>query len=222
MKYLLAAAATTLLIAGSAVAHDGDEVDRNVVADYDFSGFDSIDVSGVYKLDVRAGDQFSVRTEATEDSAEWLEVKLKGDTLILGKKKTRKSHDWKGEHHDHGVHVIVTMPRLVDLDVSGVATGEISAFTGGRINIDIGGVSDLTLSGTCSRLDIDMGGVGKVDAEALKCDHVDADMGGVGKLSVYAAKSINADSSGMSKIDVYGNPSDTNVESSRMAKVNIH
>lgn len=222
MKYLLAAAATTLLIAGTAVAHDGDNVDRDVVADYDFSGFDSIDVSGVYKLDIRAGDRFSVRTEATEDGAEWLDVKLKGDTLVLGKKKRHKSSDWKNDHHDHGVHVIVTMPRLVDLDVSGVATGEVSAFTGGRINIDVGGVSDLTLSGTCSRLDIDMGGVGKVDAEALKCDHVDADMGGVGKLSVYAAKSIRADSGGMSTINVYGNPSDTNVESSRMSKVKMH
>ncbi len=58
----------------------------------------------------------------------------------------------------------------------GVASGEVSAFTGGRISIDVGGVSDLTLSGACSRLNIDMGGVGKVDAEALKCDHVYADI----------------------------------------------
>ncbi|GLQ24872.1 hypothetical protein GCM10007853_27460 [Algimonas ampicilliniresistens] len=221
MKYLLAAAATTLLIAGTAVAHDGDNIERDVIADYDFRGFDSIDVSGVYELDVRSGKRFSVRTEATEDSAEWLEVKLKGDTLYLSKKNNHKFFDRDDDRHDHAVRVIVTMPKLTDLDVSGVASGEISAFTGGRISIDVGGVSDLTLSGACSRLNIDMGGVGKVDAEALKCDHVYADMGGVGKMSVYAAKSIKADSGGMSKIDVYGNPSDRDVESSRMAKVNI-
>lgn len=218
MKYLATATAAVLITACAAIAHDGDEITRDVVTDYDFSGFDQIDISGVYTVDIRQGDRFSVRTEATKDSARWSEVKMDGDTLILGKKNRKKS--WRDDdHHDHGVHAYVTLPKLVNLDVSGVTNGEISAFAGGDIEIDASGVTNLTLSGRCGSMEIDASGVANIDAQALRCTSVEADASGVSNLEVYAESRLDADSSGMSKIGVHGNPSDTQIEDSRMAKV---
>lgn len=218
MKHLFTASAiAVLLMAGSAAAHDSKDANRDVVADFDFKDFDSIKVSGVYLLDIREGDTFSVRTEATEKDAKWQDVTLKGRTLVLGSRKS----SWKKDNDSHGIQATITLPRLVDLDVTGVATGVVSAFTGGSIDVDIAGVSDLTLSGNCDRLDIDLAGVGDVNAEDLVCDHVDADMGGVGSLSVYAAKSINADAGGIGSIEVYGNPDEREVDDGFMAKVKI-
>lgn len=218
MKHLFTASAiAVLLMAGSAAAHDSKDANRDVVADFDFKDFDSIKVSGVYLLDIREGDTFSVRTEATEKDAKWQDVTLKGRTLVLGSRKT----SWKKNNDSHGIQATITMPRLADLDVTGVATGVVSAFTGGSIDVDIAGVSDLTLSGNCDSLDIDLAGVGDVNAEDLVCDHVDADMSGVGSLSVYAAKSINADAGGIGSIEVYGNPDQRDVDDGFMAKVKI-
>lgn len=221
MKHLLAAGATAaLLIAGTAQAHDKDRADRDVVQEFDFTNFDSITVEGVYLLDIQAGDRFSIRTEATDEDAEWMEVKLEGKTLMLSTKSRRRN---RGRHNgnSHGVKAIVTMPRLVDLEVAGVATGTVSAFTGGNVDVDIAGVSDLNLSGTCDRLDIDMAGVGEVDAKELKCDDVDADLGGVGSLTVYAATSVDASAGGLGSIDVYGDPEITDIDDGFMSKVKI-
>lgn len=221
MKHLLAAGATAaLLMAGTAFAHDTKDADRDVVRSFDFANFDSITIEGVYLLDIREGDTFSIRTKATEDDAKWQDVTLKGRTLSLGTKKS-KNKRWNKNSDSHGVEAIITMPRLVDLEVAGVATGTISAFTGGNVDIDIAGVSELTLSGTCDRLDIDMAGVGDVDAEALKCDDVDADLGGVGSLSVYAATRIDASAGGLGSIEVYGNPEFRDIDDGFMSKVKI-
>jgi len=216
MKHLFTASAiAVLLMAGSAAAHDPEDVNRDVVADFDFNDFDSIKIEGVYLLDIRQGDTFSVRTEATEDEAKLQEVTLNGRTLVLGSRKS----GWKKNNNSHGVQATITLPRLVDLDVTGVATGVVSAFAGGNVDVDIAGVSDLTLSGICDRLDIDLAGVGDVNAEDLVCDDVDADMGGVGSISVYAAKSIDADAGGIGSIEVYGNPDQRSVDDGFMAKV---
>jgi hypothetical protein len=221
MKHLLAAGATVaLLMAGTAYAHDSKHADRDVISDFDFTNFDSISVEGVYLLDIRAGDTFSIRTEATDEDAKWQDVTLKGSTLHLGMKKS-KSKRWNKNDNSSGVRAIITMPRLIDLDVAGVATGTISAFTGGNVDVDIAGVSELTLSGTCDRLDIDMAGVGEVDGQALKCDDVDADLGGVGSLSVYASTSIDASAGGLGSIEVYGDPEMRDIDDGFMSKVKI-
>ena len=213
-------AGVSLITANAAFAGDGDEVKRDVVTEYDFSGFDKVDISGVYTVEIRQGDRFSVRTEATKDKARWSEVKMKGDTLVLGK-KDRKKGWWKDDDYEDqgGVHAFVTMPRLTELDVSGVTNGTVSAFSGGSIEVDASGVANLTLSGSCDHLEIDASGVSNIDAEALLCASVEVDASGVSNLEVYASNRIEADSSGMSEIGVHGNPADREIEDSRMAKV---
>lgn len=220
MKYLLAAAAIALLTGGAALAHEDDhdnDKKRDVVMNHDFSGFTAIDVAGVYDLDVREGSQFSVQTRANKRQADRLDIRMRGDTLILAMDDDKQS-SWKGRNNS-GVEVIITMPRLEELDVAGVATGDITAFTGGNVDIDVAGVSSLTLSGRCDRLSIDLAGVGELDASELKCKDVDADMGGMGELSVYASESVKADAGGMGEIEVYGDPKERDTNDSFMAKV---
>jgi hypothetical protein len=225
-KFIQTASATALILVGAGHAfahnhkgdHDHDKSDkRSVVASYDFSGFDSIDVEGVFELDIRAGDSFSVRTEATPRQAERLEVRLDGDTLILSRDDEKRSNGRK--KNNSATLVVVTMPQLRDLDVAGVATGEVSAFQGGDVDVDVAGVGDLELNGTCGTLDIDVAGVGEVDARDLVCDTVVADMGGVGELAVHATRSVEADVGGIGEINVYGNPDIRDVSDGFLSKV---
>lgn len=221
-KSLTIGACAALTLVATASAHDSDDHDdsvvRDVVADYNFRGFDTIEVEGVYKLDVRHGDSFSVRTEATKRDAEWLDVTRRGDTLYLSRKDTGRKN-WGENNSSKGVLAVITLPRLDSLTVAGVATGKVASFKGGDINVTIAGVSDLTLTGTCDELNIEMAGVGDVNASGLKCESVDAELGGVGELSVYASDRVNAESGGIGQIEVYGDPDVRMVSDGFMSKV---
>jgi len=220
MKTLLSGVMAAALLASPVLAHgDDDDVKRDVKQTHDFKNFDKIEVVGVYLLDVREGDEFSVRTEARKQDAKWMQVRQEGDTLVLGAEDD-EDHKIKGRHNK-GVLAIVTMPKLSSLEVAGIATGEVSAFTGGDVDVDIAGISDLVLSGTCDRLDIQLAGMGDLDAHDLKCADVDAELGGMGSMDVYASKSIDATVGGMGSIDVHGNPSDVSTDKSMFSSIKI-
>lgn len=220
MKKLLAASMTAALLASPAMAHDDDDDHkREIKQSYDFDGFDKISVVGVYKLDVQAGDEFSVRTEARKKDAEWMKVSLDGDTLILGTEEEDNDIKWK--RNRKGVKAIVTMPRLSHLEVAGIATGKVSAFTGGDVEVEIAGISDLSLMGECDELQIELAGMGDLDARDLQCTDVEAQLGGMGELDVYASKRVDAEVAGMGSIEVYGNPDDVTTDKTMFSSIKI-
>ncbi|MGB6231352.1 MAG: DUF2807 domain-containing protein [Litorimonas sp.] len=216
MKNLVAATALSLLFSGTAFAHDREA--RDVVVDHDLSGFDSIEVMGVYELDVRIGEGFSVRTEATDKDAKRLDVEVDGSTLVLSTDTDKKRWNMRAEEN-RAILAVITLPRLESLEVVGVATGDLSGFDGGDVDVEVAGVAELELTGTCDRLDIEVAGVGEVDASGLRCTDVEATLGGVGNLSVYASESIEADSGGIGEIEVYGDPAERDVDDGFMSKV---
>lgn len=222
LKFMMAA----LLVATPATvyAHDwDDDVKRDVKETYDFTGFDSIEIEGVYLLDIQQGDTFSVKTEAREKDAEWMDVYLDGDTLVLGQKDS-DDRGWrkkKNKNNHKGIRAIITMPQLDRLSVAGIATGHIEAFNGGDVDVEIAGIGDLALSGTCDGLTLEFAGMGDVDASELECRDVDAEMGGMGALKVYASDSVDATIGGMGSIDVYGNPKSVRKDKSMFSSIHV-
>ena len=191
---------------------------REIVKTYDLNGFDEIEVLGVYELEIEVGKAFSVRTEASKKEAEDLEVRVSGDTLILDNSdKDRKG--WNKHNNRKAVLAVITLPRLTDLDITGVATGEVSGVSGGSLDVALQGVGELELSGNCESFDIDLSGVGEIDAEDLVCADVDASLGGVGEMTVHATQRISADAGGIGQIKVYGDPAERDVDDGFMAKV---
>lgn len=215
-------AITALTIPATAHAHDLDDDDakRDVKVDYDFSGFDKIEVTGVFLLDIQQGETFSVRTEARKKDMKWLNVRVEGDTLVLGVDEDEE-HSKRVNKRNKGVLAVVTMPRLETLTVAGIATGHVDAFTGGDVEIEVAGIGDLELSGTCDRLRLEFAGMGDVDARDLKCSDVEAELGGMGALTVYASESVDASIGGMGSIDVYGDPKDVDTDKTMFSSINI-
>ena len=72
--------------------------------------------------------------------------------------------------------------------------------------IEISGVGDMEIAGTCETLDAEVSGVGDLDAGALQCKSVDVTVSGVGDASVYASEAVDATVSGMGDISVSGSP----------------
>ena len=133
--------AAALLISGAAIAgHDNDDHDHDkVTRTLDLTGFDRIEISGVYDLDVRVGPEFSIELSGSEEEMARVESSVENGVLNLDRKERKKR--WR--NHDHGVDAKITMPSLLALEVSGVVDGKIDGINSESFDINISGVGDM-------------------------------------------------------------------------------
>ena len=186
-------------------AHDEDNDSKDrITRTYDLTGFDAIDISGVYDVEVSVGKDFSIRLEGREKEMEYAEVELDGNTLELGKRKRKKS--WSFNNTTKSINAYITMPDLNELNVSGVTDADITGVDAGSFDLHVSGVADVNISGRCGSLDAHISGVSDVDAEGLVCEHGDVSLSGVGDMDVYTSKSIDVSVHGVGSVTVHGKP----------------
>ncbi len=214
---LITAGLAALCIAGVADAKDKDRVTQN----YDLTGFDRIEIAGVYDLDVRVGPDFSIELSGEREEMERVEASVENGVLYLEKSK-RKKMGFGFKDRDETIDATITLPSLTALEISGVVDGRITGIDADEFSLDLSGVGDITLDGECGSLDADVSGVGDLDARALECASVEVDVSGVGDASVFASEEVDAEVSGMGDIDVYGSPEKVHKQGGMFADVTIH
>ncbi|WP_026941413.1 head GIN domain-containing protein [Hellea balneolensis] len=226
LNALKAASAIAILLASTSIvsAHEVDDKDR-IEETHDIIGFDKIRITGVYELEVQVGEDFSVFTSGKHKDVEGMKVYRKGKTLVLAQDEDRqdKSINLNGRKNKNnsGIRAVISLPSLEGVDITGIGSGEIKGIDSKDFDIEVAGISDMELSGSCGQLDVDMAGLGELRAEDLECENVDVDLAGMGEISVYASESVSADAAGMGSIEVYGNPKDIEKSKSFMASVKI-
>ncbi len=212
---MIAAGLSALLLAGTAVARDGD---AKVTQNLDLRGFDRIDIAGVYDLEVRVGPDYSIELSGPAYEIERVEASVRNNVLHLdqSKQKTR----WRGRRE--GVDAVVTLPSLRGIEVAGVVEGVITGVDSEVFDIDVSGVGDLEFDGACGTLEAEVSGVGDLEADALECRVVTIEVSGVGDASVFASEEVDAQVSGMGGIDVYGSPEKVRKSDSMFADITVH
>lgn len=183
---------------------------EEVSENYDFEGFDKIEIAGVYDLDVAVGDDFSILLSGPEVEMNRVEVSLDGDTLVLDQRKRKRGE--KKRNNREGIDAVITLPALNGLSVSGVVDADIDGVDSDTLQLSLSGVGDVDIEGKCGRLKARVSGVGDFDGEALECADVTVSVSGVGDATVFASESVDATVSGIGSITVYGSPE--NVETS--------
>ena len=209
------AGALALCVAGAGFAGDKNSVTKT----YALSGFERIDIAGVYDLDVRVGPDFSITLTGHQKEMERVEASVREGVLYLTRADGKRR--W-GVGDDQEIEAEITLPSLNSLDVSGVVAGSIEGVDAEQFNIDLSGVGNISLEGECGVLYADVSGVGDLEAEELECASVFVEVSGVGSASVYARDKVSADVSGMGDIDVYGSPDDVSADSGMFADITVH
>ncbi|MFN3960329.1 MAG: head GIN domain-containing protein [Parvularculaceae bacterium] len=181
----------------------------------DLRDFDAIEIGGAYKLDVIVGEDFSIELSGPAAEMERVEATLKNGALVLGSRK-RLRGDTKG------VKAVVTMPALNRLAVSGVADAEISGVRAKDFKLDLSGVGEVNIAGSCDKLVARVSGVGEVDAQSFQCRAVDVKVAGVGEARVYASETVAAEVSGMGGIMVYGSPKSVDKRGGFFSEIKVH
>lgn len=192
--------------------------------------FEEVDVKGNVDVEIRNGNTYSVQKTGPDNIVKYLRINQSGNELEIE----------MDEHHFNfktRPKVIVTMPVLVGLKLSGTANCETDHFGGqylklelsgaskanmdveyGELNVNVSGVSHLYIQGNTKAIDFDVSGASHIDSQNLIMTNVGLNLSGVSEITLGPSKTITGELSGASKLDYIGNPA-LQVSSSGVSKI---
>jgi hypothetical protein len=167
-----------------------------------FTGFDRLDLSDGFTVDVRQADSFSVVIRIDDNLERYLDVAQKGSTLQIGLKRNRPS-----TLRDATLEADVTMPELAALDMSGGSHCTASGLESTKaLDLDLSGGSHATVSGAAGDVTIDASGGSHADLSALVAANADVEASGGSQVTVNVTGRLDADASAGSKVFYLGSP----------------
>ncbi len=220
---LLAVSTPIVLMSQIANAHEvkaSTDKEARISEVYDLKGFDKISITGVYDLDVKVGAPYSLEVSGPKSEMEAVEITLKDGTLILGKKdENNKTYN---RNSRKGMVAQINLPSLNSLQIAGVGTGEIQGVEADAFTLEIGGVGELSISGSCKFLQADIAGVGEINTKDLRCKTAEINLAGVGEMTAYASETVDVSAAGVGSVKVYGGPKDVSKSKTFLSSVKIY
>ncbi len=156
------------------------------------TGFDKLDISQGFQVEVNQSDTFSVVIRVDDNFAEDLQVEKEGTTLKIGLEQNRI-------YNDATLKAEITMPKLVGLDISG----------GSRV----------TANGSGEDIAIDASGGSGVDLASFPVMNANVDASGGSQVTVNVSGRLNVDASGGSEVSYLGSPTLGGIDTSGGAQV---
>jgi hypothetical protein len=191
----------------------------NVVpVEKDIADFDQIDIATAFSATITRDDSYSVVLRIDDNIVEYVNVKKSGDTL--------KIYLDSGSYQQVTLEANITLPDLEGLFLSGASHAEISGFdfehdfelelsgassasgtmNTGKVIGDLSGASRLSLEGIGEGLDIDVSGASTLSLGDFTAQNADIRLSGASQATVNLAGTLDADLSGASTLNYYGNP----------------
>ena len=165
-----------------------------------FTGFDKLDVSHGFKVDVRQAEDFSVVIRVDDNVEKYLEVAKKGSTLQIGLKPNLSLGN-------RTLEAEITMPELTGLEMSGGTRCTVTGFESTKaLDLDLSGGSHATLSGSAGDVTIDASGGSDADLAAFSVVDANVEASGGSEVTVNASGRLDADASGGSRVYYLGSP----------------
>ena len=196
------------------------------------SGFDKVEVSHAFKVDISQGETFSVVVRIDDNLLQYLEVVKQGSTLKIGLKTDRIIRNSTQEAE-------VTLPGLAGLDLSGASQGTISGFKStsalnvdlsgasrlrgdveaGDAQLDVSGASQVTLRGSAGDVTIDASGASTVDLADFPVANANVEASDASEVTVNASGTLDVDASGASHVYYVGSPTLGTIDTTGASKV---
>ncbi len=206
-----------------------------VTQEENITGFDKVDVSHAFKVDISQGQAFSVVIRIDDNLVQYLEVVKQGGTLKIGLKPGRSYNTRKIT-----MEAEVTMPELSGLELSGASQGAITGFESSKtLNVDLSGASHLrgdveagdawfdvsgasqmNLTGSAEDVVINASGASQVDLSAFPVADAHVDASGASKATVNPSGQLDVGASGASQVYYVGSPTLGNIDTSGASSVN--
>jgi hypothetical protein len=166
--------------------------------------YDHIKSVGFMDVKLIQGKEGEITVKTDENLHEWIEIKVKKNTLILDIKDNVNIHTKKG------VHITVPFEEISGVSLVGSGDIDLTIHTS-IVKAKVTGSGDMTLSGSTDALQIHVKGSGYFDGESLTSNRTDVFCTGSGDAVVVANTNLNAKIHGSGDIEYKGTPSQKDV-----------
>lgn len=168
-------------------------------------GFRAIEIAGMMEVDVHIGATTSVDVQGNDASiVSLVSTTVKNGTLVIDTPKD--FHKKLKGKKDLDLKVVVTMPKLDTLTITGTGAFEASGLAQKSLDISIPGTGSVELDGKTERLKLSVPGTGAIKAKDLIANDVALSVPGTVQAVVHANKSFDVDVMGTAAIKVHGKP----------------
>jgi phage shock protein PspC (stress-responsive transcriptional regulator) len=181
--------------------------------------FQKLDIGGAYAIRVIHGSEFNVSADGEEEDVDDLKVSVENGVLYVKRPGGFSLFDNKKWNR---VGLIITMPTVENISLSGANKALVSGFTGlSKLGIDVSGASraevdvqtnelvvelsgasKATLRGSARSANFDLSGACKLDATGMKIENADIEASGASKAELGRVENIKKSANGASRIEV--------------------
>jgi hypothetical protein len=199
-----------------------------------FTGFDRLDISHAFDVDVRQGSDYSVIIRVDDNIEKYLEVKKQGSTLKIGMQPNLNL-----SFGNTTMEAEITMPELVGLNTSGASSVTITGFESsddfdaelsgastlrgdieaGDVRFEISGASSLILTGSGDNLRLDISGASDADLEEFPVEDARIELSGASNATVNVNGTLDVEASGASDLYYVGEPSLGDIDTSGASSI---
>lgn len=166
----------------------------------DVAEFSSIEVEGVFQVEVTLQKDFDVQVEADDNLLEFIKTEVDGQTLKI---ETTKRLNLKNP-----LIVRISAPNIVGVGTSGVAQVTLTNINNDQLEIDSSGASRIKADGVTKSLIIDLSGASQFEADGLRSETARVEASGASRADIFVSNDLTAEVSGASKVYYSGNPKD--------------
>ncbi len=207
-----------------------------VTTPFDLRDFTVIEVGGITRLEVTKGDAFKAELESAKDDVALINLAVKDGILTL--ERSHRNDRCIFFCGDRGHTLRVTMPSLQKLETSGVAYATVNGFSeeeamfsasgnsyieaaldAQTMNINLSGVSHISLKGTGTKLMSVLSGNSTLSASAFSVKTAVVSLSGVSQAMIDASEEITGEASGNSSLYYEQEPAKLEVETSGVSAV---
>jgi hypothetical protein len=162
------------------------------------AGFNSVEVSGVFQVEIVSGKEYSVEVQADDNVLPLIETNVSGSTLHI---------DLREKASPSSTMIVrITAPSIERVDTTGAANVTASGISNDSFTINTTGASKVNLGGETAKLDIKVTGASVIDAEQLNAVAANIKASGASKINVSVSGELHTDASGASRIVYSGDP----------------
>lgn len=160
--------------------------------------FKSVEVGGVFVVEITAQKDFSVEVEADDNLLPLIKTESNGETLKI---ETEQRFSSK-----RSIKVRISAPDVENLHISGASKISVTNLNNESFGVDSSGASKIKVEGATKIFKVDMSGASKLEAENFNAENVSVDASGASFATVSVLEDLKVDLSGASKLVYYGNP----------------
>lgn len=144
------------------------------------AGVTMIDVSGPINLTLRQGPVPALEVRSEQRLLANIDTSIEGDRLHIGPRGILLRHRTP-------IEVLVTLPELEQLGVTGSGTHTVSGFAGDRINLTLDGAGNMRFNGRYRDIITALHGSGDLELTGGNANRVEAEVAGSGNLTLVGA-----------------------------------